>query len=113
MKEATYTKVVTRSGGMCEAERELSTGGWQRCGAPATDVHHMLPKSRGGRHLDNCEETYHLIHLCRDDHQQAHSRKDAFGLMIDGSVTWDKLSQRPMYKGTDPYLSKKYSPIDG
>lgn len=68
----------------------------------------MLPKSRGGRILDDAGETCHLIHLCQPHHQQSHSRKDAEGLMIDGSVTWDKLRNRPSYKGTDQELTRRY-----
>ena len=73
----------------------------------------MLPKSRGGRILDEYGETCHLIHLCTPDHQQAHSRKDAMGLMIDGSIAWDKLNSRPKYQGTDPELMNKYTPTSG
>lgn len=68
----------------------------------------MLPKSRGGRLLDQVHETYHLIHLCQEHHMQSHSRKDAEGMMIDGSVVWDKLTNRPTYQGKDPYLKRSY-----
>jgi hypothetical protein len=108
VKEEVYQAVVTRSGETCEVEVELAGSFWGRCTAAATDVHHMLPKSRGGRILDGIGETCHLIHLCREHHAQAHSRKDADGLMIDGSVTWDKLRNRPVYKGTDPELMRRY-----
>ena len=73
----------------------------------------MLPKSRGGRHLDEVLETYHLIDLCQEHHMQSHSRDNAEGLMIDGSVTWDKLTERPSYTGTDPVLSQRYTRIGG
>jgi hypothetical protein len=80
---------------------------------PATEIHHLLPRSRGGKNLDAVEEIYHLIHLCRQDHSLAHARIDAYDLMIEGSVTWDKLTNRPAYRGTDPYLRRRYTPIDG
>ena len=44
---------------------------------------------------------------------QAHSRQDADGMMIDGSVTWDKLNNRPIYKGMDDYLKRTYPPTVG
>lgn len=99
--------VKARSRGRCEAEVEIR-GRWSRCGHQATEIHHMLPRSRGGRHLDSEGETYHLIHLCREMHAMAHAREDADGLMIDGSVSWDKIKDRPVYQGTDPVLLAKY-----
>lgn len=107
MRDELYEAIIIRSDGRCEAEVE-SGGQWMRCTQAATDVHHLLPKSRGGRLLDAVLETAHLIHLCREDHQQAHSRKNAEGMMIDGSVTWNKITNRPEYQGTDPYLRKRY-----
>ena len=113
MKSEVYDAVVTRSGGRCEAEFAVMWSDWMRCPAPATEVHHLLPKSRGGRILDDYGESCHLIHLCKTDHIQAHSRKDAEGMMIDGSVTWDKMEQRPIYQGTDPELKTKYGLTSG
>lgn len=66
----------------------------------------MLPKSRGGRILDQHGETAHLIHLCRAHHSQAHKRSQAEGLMIDGYVTTDPLTNNPVYTGSDEVLSK-------
>lgn len=66
----------------------------------------MLPRSRGGGVLDEHGETAHLIHLCREHHLQAHSRKDARGLMIDGYVTTDALTGQPVYVGDDALLAK-------
>lgn len=104
-----YEAITTRSGGRCEAEFWAGPRfQWIRCGDPATEVHHLLPKSRGGRILDEAGETEHLIHLCKEDHMQAHARKDAEGMMIDGSVTWDKIQKQPRYQGTDPTLKRKY-----
>lgn len=114
MRADVYEAVVARSGGRCEAEYAVMWAEeWHRCPAQATEVHHLLPKSRGGRILDDYGETCHLIHLCKTDHMAAHSRKDAEGMMIDGSVTWDKLRNRPIYKGTDPELKKKYTLTSG
>lgn len=112
MKKETYEAVAARAGGRCEAEVEVF-GHWERCHLPAEELHHMLPKSRGGRILDDFGETCHLIYLCQSDHHQAHSRKDALGLMIDGSITWDKLTNQPRYTGTDPELTRKYTTTDG
>ncbi len=114
MKADLYEAITTRSGGMCEAEVWVEKAQqWVRCGVPPTDVHHMLPKSRGGRILDEYGETAHLIHLCRDCHAQAHSRKDADGLMIDGSITWHRTLNRPLYRGTDPTLTSLYGLTSG
>lgn len=109
MSPELYEAITTRSGGMCEAEVWAGPQfRWIRCSEPATEVHHLLPKSRGGRILDEVGETAHLIHLCKTDHMQAHARKDADGMMIDGSVTWDKIQKQVRYHGTDPVLKKKY-----
>lgn len=116
MSPELYEAITERSGGACEAEIFVSDDfGWMRCGAPATEVHHLLPKSRGGRILDEFGETEHLIHLCKTDHMQAHARMYAEGMMIDGSVTWNKMTSRPEYRGTDPTLTQRYTPrpIDG
>jgi len=121
MDPALRQLVALRSGRRCEAEVEWSDPKskrfrttWLRCGAPATDIHHMLTKARGGRNLDRVHEIYHLIHLCRLCHNQSVGQ-DAYdgGLLIDGSVSWNRLTNRPEYTGTDPYLKRKYTPIAG
>lgn len=108
MDNALYEKITTRSGGSCEAE-VWTAGVWVRCNAPATDVHHMLTKARGGRNLDRVGEMYHLIHLCRTCHAQCDGAS-AYegGMLIDGSCSWDKLKERPVYQGADLYLMRKY-----
>lgn len=99
---------------MCEAEVYVpSQDTWVRCGAWATEVHHLLPRSRGGKVLDEVGEMCHLLHLCRTDHALAHARSDAEEMMIDGSVTWDNLRERPVYRGTDKELTRKYGLIVG
>lgn len=102
-------EVLSRSNGRCEAWLEFSDGTRERCGAVATDIHHLLTKARGGTSLDKVGEIYHLIHLCRHCHM-ACDGKDAYegGMLIQGSVIWDKLHDRPVYTGPDPYLKKKY-----
>jgi 5-methylcytosine-specific restriction endonuclease McrA len=55
-------EVRKRSRGKCEARRD-----GVRCGAPAKDVHHIIPLSKGGANtLSN------LIHLCDDCHSRRH-----------------------------------------
>jgi hypothetical protein len=100
--------IAERSGGRCEAEVLVSLA-WVRCQNQATDIHHLLTAARGGRNLDRVEETYHLIHLCRECHG-ASDGASAYqgGMLIDGRVTWDKLRNKPQYQGTDPYLTKRY-----
>jgi hypothetical protein len=106
-------RVRERSQGRCEAEVFLG-GIWLRCTEPATDIHHLLTKARGGRHLDRVMEMYHLMHLCRECHRASDGAL-AYqgGMLIDGSVTWDKLNERPIYQGTDPYLSRRYTTTSG
>ena len=68
--------VLERSGGACEANVQVRVGGgtiYTRCFKTATDVHHMLTRSRGGLILDEFGEIEHLIHLCRQCHTLAHS----------------------------------------
>lgn len=101
--------VFRRSNGRCEAEvwsDQLQT--WTRCRRRATDVHHMITKGRGGRNLDHVGETYHLIHLCVDDHRSAHDDRANASLIINGYVEWDRLRNQPIYKGDDRYLFRNY-----
>jgi 5-methylcytosine-specific restriction endonuclease McrA len=42
----------------------------ENCGAKAVDIHHIKPRSRGGKH--NIEN---LIGLCRSCHNAAHAEK--------------------------------------
>lgn len=99
--------IKARSGGICEAFIVTQMGAF-RCGAKATEIHHMLTKGRGGEHLDPFTH-YHLLHMCSDDHR-ASDGGDAYegGLLIEGSVQWDKLEDRPIYTGPDPFLSKYF-----
>lgn len=112
MDETLRKRVKARSRGRCEAE-VLVGDVWMRCTAQATDIHHLLPRSRGGNILDEYGETTHLLHLCRQDHTEAHSRKSAEGMMIDGSVVWNRDRTRPQYTGTDQTLRKLYGHTPG
>lgn len=106
-------KIKRRSQGRCESE-VFTTGVWLRCANRATEIHHLLTKARGGRHLDKVGETYHLMHLCRECHMASDGALAYIGgMLIDGSVIWDRLRNRPVYQGTDPYLTRKYTPTDG
>ncbi len=102
--DSTLRKMIyRRSGGRCEAvvvRKDYST----RCFNQATEIHHMLTRSRGGVLLDNEYEMYHLIHLCLWCHDMCDGG-DAYegGLLIDGYV-----SDGPTYSGTDEYLTKAY-----
>lgn len=113
MDEVLRETVKERSGGWCEAEVLIQETYWKRCPAKATDIHHLLPRSRGGNILDEYGETCHLLHMCRTDHAQAHSRNSAEGMMIDGSVVWNRDRTKPRYQGTDPELKRKYGHTDG
>lgn len=79
---------------------------WTRCGKRPIQIHHMLFRSRGGGHLDEAGETYHLVALCLRCHQLVHEDRES-GMVIDGyieSLGEGKLS----YVGTDEYLREKY-----
>lgn len=112
MDETLRQVVKERSQGRCEAE-VLVGDVWMRCTAQATDIHHLLPRSRGGNVLDQYGETCHLLHLCRRDHGVAHARQSADGMMIDGSVVWNRDRTKPLYRGTDPELTRKYGHTSG
>lgn len=104
--------VYERSGGRCEAAVDERGHPDHRCLNKAEEIQHALPRSRGGYLLDAVPgEIYHLIHLCRPHHRWA-ERERAIAyttdLLIAGDVNWDKLTQRPVYRGPDPYLSKEY-----
>lgn len=67
----------------------------------------MLTRGRGGAILDQVGETYHLIHLCVDHHIGADGGLAYEGdLLIDGQMITEQ--GKPVYIGTDDYLSKKY-----
>lgn len=55
-------KIEKRSGGKCEA---LISGA--RCGAKGTDVHHIIPLSKGGTNSPS-----NLIMLCLACHEKRH-----------------------------------------
>lgn len=93
-----------RSGGRCEVHL-----GHRRCPNRAAHVHHLVTKARGGRHLDAVGETYHLLHVCPSCHR-ACDGGEAYdgGLLIEGYVIWDKLTELPRYQGPDEYLTVVY-----
>jgi len=69
----------------------------------------MLKRSRGGALLDPYD-IYHLIALCHQHHRYAETSGDETGLLIDGYVITDSISGRPVYTGSDVYLTAKYGP---
>ena len=102
-------QVYHRSHHACEAVIEADNVRL-RCGVGnSVEVHHMLTRSRGGNALDRAGETYHLLVLCREHHQLADGAA-AYegGLLIDGYASWDDTLDRPVYTGSDPYLSHTY-----
>jgi hypothetical protein len=68
----------------------------------------MLTRARGGAILDAIGETNHLIALCPRCHAKADGA-EAYenGLLIDGYVNTGTFG--PVYKGSDKFLSHKYS----
>lgn len=102
--------LAERSGYQCEAmEDRHGRGIYARCWGTPVEAHHLLTKARGGRNLDLMDEIYHLIHLCRKHHSLADG-EEAYegGLLIEGYVTWEKNSRRPVYVGPDLYLTERY-----
>lgn len=82
---------------------------WDRCPGFATDVHHMLPRSRGGALLDRAYEDYHLVVCCRHHHDMIHANPhdaEVRGLTIEGFVV--PRGRRPYYTGPDWFLRRKY-----
>ena len=100
--------VLARSDARCEAEVEVR-GVWTRCFTHPVEVHHMLTRARGGDVLDSAGEDYHLAALCLWHHRRAHEPGGyAAGLMIEGYVTIDHATTRPVYVGPDHYLQQHY-----
>jgi 5-methylcytosine-specific restriction endonuclease McrA len=63
--------VQERSKFQCEAVEEKPVGNVIlaiRCMNPASDMHHVLPKGRGGKHEEN-----NLKHICRSCHNFVHA----------------------------------------
>lgn len=89
-----------RSRGRCEAQWDGA-----RCRDMGQHIHHRIPKSRGGRLLDDNGDWAHLIWLCQTCHVAAHHYKeggtahyDDGPLMIHGEImTW--IDKRPYYQG--------------
>lgn len=107
-------KTFKRDRWRCQAEW-LGEGGPVGCVAVATDLHHMLSRSRGGTLLDMVRETYHLVALCHTCHMRVHQSgdparraSDHVMLTIDGSVLTDRMTGRPSYTGTDSTLRERY-----
>lgn len=81
-------QVIERAGGQCECRSTKYVGTHPitgsailssiRCMKRAEEIHHVLPRSRGGKHtLDN------LLHLCREHHALCKSHPNvARGLEI-------------------------------
>lgn len=90
--EAVRTQIWARSGGKCEH--------CQR--APAAEMHHRLPRSRGGPH-----DTFNIVHLCVTDHHVTAHQHYHPDLMIRGRLTRDG------YVGPDSRYQVHYgSPVE-
>mgnify|MGYP003329687016 CR=1 FL=1 len=113
VSEFARVAVYHRSGKQCEAMIWVDTV-WTRCGISPVEVHHLLKRSQGGNALDEAGETYHLIALCNKHHKDAHTSGTGYEseMMIAGEAIWDSLLDRPVYRGPDEVLSKKY-PLGG
>lgn len=108
-----YRQAKLRADGQCEVFVQVSHL-WTRCPGWGQEVHHTLPRSRGGLILDEYRESYALLVCCRKHHLWAHQHPaDAYevGLLIDGYVT-TRIDGRPFYIGSDRYLSERYGDHD-
>jgi hypothetical protein len=78
---------------------------------PGEEIHHLLTRGRGGGALDAVGETYHLAHLCRIHHRSADGALAySAGLLIDGFCIYDRILARPVYRGSDEWLTEHYGP---
>lgn len=111
--ETSYYRTLKRSGRRCEADVLIEIAEnefvWTRCGRTPVEVHHALTRARGGALLDKVGEIYHLIALCHDCHRLADGG-EAYegGVLLDGYVSWDQQQDRPVYTGSDDYLTRTY-----
>ena len=105
--------ILARSGRRCEAEIHVGKlDVWTRCFASPVEVHHALTRARGGDVLDRAGETMHLLALCLRHHRKAHEPGGyQAGLMIEGYVTIDHATNRPVYSGPDAYLREAYGEV--
>src|SRR5699024_11712425 len=86
--EAVRNEIRARSGGKCEHCRK----------APATEMHHRLPRSRGGLH-----DPFNLIHLCALDHEVTAHLYYHPDLMIEGYML------RGLYYGPNREYRQTYN----
>lgn len=107
-----YQAVIDRSEGMCEAMVLVNGSVWTRCGKRNGQIHHMLKRGRGGELLDDVKETYHLMVLCQRHHMYAEESGEDTGMLIDGYVV-SGVDGRPVYTGSDRYLTEVYGRDDG
>ena len=83
-------EIRERSGGLCE--RKLPDG--RRCLAPASDIHHIVPKGMGGRHgamkrLIN--DLRNGIDVCRSCHERASMWNEDADDLVPGAEFREKL----------------------
>lgn len=107
-QQAVYEAVAERSDGRCEAMVRIGNGVWTRCGRANAQIHHMLKRGRGGELLDRAGETYHLLAVCYIHHMYAEESGEDTDMLIDGYVISDPLTGRPVYTGSDAYLTALY-----
>jgi 5-methylcytosine-specific restriction endonuclease McrA len=65
-----YYYILERDGGYC-----------QQCGRKPVELHHIIPRSMGGRHYAN-----NLIMLCKHHHESAHQNLSAVTPVLKGIV---------------------------
>lgn len=104
-----YTQLYERSDGKCEAMVRNTNGIYSRCWASPVEAHHLLTRARGGGILDRVGEVFHLIHVCGYHHRMSDGEEAYLGgMLIDGYVSFNKQTRRPVYIGSNEYLKEKY-----
>jgi hypothetical protein len=99
VKPGLWEEVMATTGGLCA-----------RCrAAPAKSVHHRLKKSRGGRLI---EDTFNCVPLCGSGTTGCHGHVEhtnEYPWVIPGYVVTNKLTGRPLYRGSDPSYFDRYT----
>jgi len=86
-------RALTRGPGVCV-----------RCGRPAANRHHRLPRSRGGT-----DDPHNVVPLCGSGSTGCHgwvhanpAEAERVGLTVDGQIV------RGVYQGSDPEYRRRY-----
>lgn len=126
MNSRVVDALCERSEGGCEATFPSFSSEWRyRCRNAAEQIHHVVPRSRGGRILDQAaadavkagtldveRHLAHLVYLCAGCHHEvAHGQPERARearLSVSGGVV-SGLDGTPFYVGDDVLLSRLWT----